>query len=229
MIPGQGRLAHLGGAGRLEAGQQERRLDLRAGHRQFVAHPGQPAAPDGQRDEPAAVTPVDPGPHQTEGVDDPAHGPAGDRRVARQHRVERPPGQEPGQEPDRSAGVAAVHDHLGLGQAVEPAAPDDHHRPDPLSGDHCLPLRARSVAHLDTEGLDGRPGPDDVVAVGQPPQPAGTRGQRGEEQRPVGDGLVARHPQPPPQGPGAGEHQFGGQLRGTRVEGRHPSSRRLVW
>ena len=41
--------------------------------------------------------------------------------------------------------------------------------------------------------VDGLPGPDDVVAPGQPGDGRGALGQGGQQQGPVGDGLVAGH------------------------------------
>ena len=87
--------------------------------------------------------------------------------------MEGPPGEEPGQQPDRRAGVAAVEDGLRFGEPREAGPPHDHDGIGPLAGDDGLGLRTRPAAHLDPEGLDGGPAADDVVAVGQPPQSAG--------------------------------------------------------
>ena len=140
VVTGQGRLGHLGGAGGLEAGQQQRRLHLGAGHRPVRgACPGRSppridSGVSGPPSRPSMRAPMTP-----QRVDHPAHGPAGDRRVAGQHGVERPAGQEPGQQPDRGPGVAAVDDGLGLDEPVEATAPDDDDRPDPLPGHAASP------------------------------------------------------------------------------------------
>ena len=196
VVTAGGRLGDLGGAGGLQAGDEQGRLHLGAGHRQIESGAGQVAAPDRQRDEHPALPAVDAGAHGPQRLDHPGHGTAGQGRVAVEDAVERPAGQQPGQEAGRRPRVAAVDDGFGLAQAVESRAPHAGHA-------------VGGGADLHAQGGDGGAGAADVVAVGQAADAGCPVGHGREQQGPVRDRLVTRQPQPPDQGAGAGQGDLG--------------------
>ena len=182
--PGADLLPHHRLALGAEAGEQDRRLHLGAGHRHGVVDAVEVAAVDDQGRQAASVPAVDAGAHQPQRPGHPVHRPAGDGLVAGQHGhpVER--GAQAGQQPDGGARVADVDDAVGLVQAA------------PAAGDQVARRRP-------PRGPRPRRGADHVVARRQPPHDRRALGQRPQHQGPVGDGLVARHPHRAPQRPAA--------------------------
>ena len=177
-----------------EPGQQDGRLHLGAGHRHVVVDALEAAAPHGERRQAAAVAPVDPGAHPAEGVGHPVHGPAGDGRVAGQHRQPVEAGAQPGQQADGGARVADVDHPVGLVQAG-PAAGDRGRRrrspPWPGRRPRCGPRR--------------RPG----RAPGRPRCPRPGRPGAG----PGGRSTCRPAPAPSPQRPSALDRAGGSRQR----------------
>ena len=98
------------------------------------------------------------------------------------------------------------------GVQPRPAAVDDHRR--------------AVVLHLGPEGHDGAAGAGHVVAGAETGDGGGALGQGGQEQRPVGDGLVPGDGQGAGQGPAtAHRHGVGGTVRRSGSGGRGPAHR----
>ena len=126
VVAGGMRLAHVGLAIRVQAGQQQRGFHLRACDRQAGVDALQrPSAADAQRR--AAAIGFDQRAHRRQRLDHPPHRPLRQGRVADQHAVEALPGQQPGQQPHRGAGIAAVQRFGRWLQAVQAHAMHDAH------------------------------------------------------------------------------------------------------
>ena len=106
MIPCCGGLDDDGLARRMEAGQQHAALHLCAGDVGPVGDALKRGALDRQRRPP--VVRMDGRPHFGQRGDDPAHRPAGQRRVADDGRAERVRRGQPRQQPHRGAGIGGV-------------------------------------------------------------------------------------------------------------------------
>ena len=182
VVAGRVRFGHRGFAVRVQAGQQDRRLHLGAGHRQRVVDACQrlPAVDVQRRG--TVVAGVDPRAHQRQRGGDPAHRPLRQRRVADQHAVEGLGGQQAGQQAHAGAGVAAVQRAIGRAQAVHA---DPVH--DPARG------RRRLDAHAHPR--EDRRGGAGVLALQETVDGGHPVGQGGEHHRPVRDRLVARNVQ----------------------------------
>ena len=207
MVAAGGRLDHLGHAAGLQPGEHERGLHLRAGNRQVVLAAGEVTAAHDERGELAAGTPVDTRTHRAEGLGDTPHRPAAQRRVAGEHRQVGPPGDQAGEHPHGAPGVGAVDHVVGLVQRRR--APSLHED------------GAGVALDRHAEPAECPPGPGDVVTTGEADDSGTTLGERGEEQRAVGDALVPRDPQPPAQGRRAVDPEPGREA--------HRSGVRAVW
>ena len=105
-----------------QAGEQQARLHLRAGHRRAVLDPAQLCAADGERRQ-AVVGRADVGAHQPQRFDDPVDRPLGNRLVAREGPFAvRLTGQPTGKDAHQGAGVTHVDEGMGLGAAQADAA-----------------------------------------------------------------------------------------------------------
>ena len=173
----------LGRARRLETREHERRLHLRARDRQLVPRPSELPAMDDERCVGAAGAAVDACPHGTQWLGHTAHRTLIERRVAGQHRKERPAGQHPRQETHRGTAVAAVEHAFGLAQPAEAGAHHAH--------------RIGVVLDLDAERLERGARRGHVVPGREVRDRAGTARQRRENQRTVRDRLVTGQPQRP--------------------------------
>ena len=113
----------------------------------------------------------------------------------------------------RRARVAAVDDGAGLGERVDARADD---------GDG----RARDVDPRRRARPSAAAGAAHVVAAGEADDAGPAVGDRGEQQRPVRDALVARHPQP---ARAAGADRAATSSVGCRHGHAHGSGVRATW
>ena len=202
--PGWNRFSHGGGAVRGQSGQQDRALHLGARHRWLVVDAPQTAAPHHQRRQPAPFAAVDRRAHGPEGLGHPVHRAPGDRLVTGQHGEPVDGGGPAGQQADAGARVAHVDRGARLRQPA--GATLDHH----LAGGAPTDGGAK-LAHR----LEGVP---DVLAGRQAPEHRPALGAGRQEEHPVGDRLVAGHPNPPMQTAGGGP----GNERARRHQGPRP-------
>ena len=167
------------------ARQQDRGLHLGAGNgRRVVDGRERRPARHGQRQQRvAAARPANDGAHRAQRLHDAAHRPAPERRVPVEDREQRPPGEQPGDQAGRRPGVAAVEDPLGLGEGVAARATRRGSRRARRARRRARPC-APSAAHHAGGGPD-------VLAVAGRGDPALALGQQRQEQRAVGDRLVA--------------------------------------
>ena len=193
-------LDHHGLRGRVQPGQQHRRLDLRAGDGRCIAHRhGVRRAPDRDRQQPA-LTRRDLGPEQPQGIGDPPHRPPRQAGVAGERRNDRRRRHRPHDEPHPGPGIAAVDHARRLGEAA-----DAH----PVN----RPCALAQPLDLGPERLHRARGVQHVLPFQKPGDPRLAHRQRAEDQRPVAHRLVAGHPRLPPQRSGAA----GGQRRGFGI------------
>ena len=134
---------------------------------------GSPAAAAGRRRGPSRTAA-----HAPERLDHPAHRPAAQRGVAGEDREPGHAGQHAGQQPQAGAGVAAVDDVVRLAQSL---------------GGGVTTTSRPLLADTGAEPLHRPPRRVNVLGAEQAAHPGLALGQRGEEQRPVGDRLVAGH------------------------------------
>ena len=171
-----------------EPGEQHARLDLRARDRKLVLDAGQRRAVDRERRE-AALARLDPRPHQRQRLGDPVDRAPANRVVAVELEarplLERQPA---GQQPHQRAGVADVDGSPGAMRVAQPA-PADH---------DLLGARLDDRAEL-LHGRERRAGVGGVEVVADPHR---LRRHRPDDRGAVGDRLVGRHREPPPQRPG---------------------------
>jgi hypothetical protein len=123
---------------------------------------------------------VDTRAHPRQRFGDATHGPARQRCVAHQRRVEGLARQQAGKQAHAGAGVAAVQRPVGAAQAVQSHAVNDA-----LARRGCLDRHAQLREH--------RGGGAGVLAFQETADARAAIGQRGQHQRAVRDGLVARH------------------------------------
>jgi len=179
VVAGRMRLDHLGHAFGIEPGEQQRRLHLRARHRQFVADAVQaPAAVDDERRQ--AVPRVDACAHAGERLGDAAHRPARERGIADERAVEALPGEQAGEQAHAGAGVAAIERLRTAAQAIQTHAVHD-----------ALAVARRLDPHAELRH-DGRGGAG-VLAFQETADARGALRDRSQHQRAVRDRLVARH------------------------------------
>jgi hypothetical protein len=95
--------AHVAG----EAGEQQSALDLGTRHGRRVGERAEPAAADRERECVAALF-LDFCPHGAERLRDPPHGPAAQRGIPGQGRLEALTREDAEHQPGRRAGIAAV-------------------------------------------------------------------------------------------------------------------------
>jgi len=112
---------------------------------------------------------------------------SGARALPGEHGEEILPGQQAGEQADAGAGVAAVDRLRRLGQP-----------PRPLAGD-LQPLGA--LVDRDAHGLHGAHGVETILPAAVAGDDGLAVGQRAQDDRAMGDGLVARHGDRAPQGP----------------------------
>ena len=125
VIAGGDRLAHRRHAVRPQPGQQDGRLHLGAGHgRPMVDGLERGVADHGHRQEGVASARMDLGAHRAQRLDDTSEGSAAQRIVAVEDVVAGQAGQDPGDQPSRRPGVAAVEDSVRFVEAVDPRRDD---------------------------------------------------------------------------------------------------------
>ena len=197
-------LVHDGLAHGEEAGEQDGRLDLRAGDRHGVIDPVQAPAPDRQRRQLAVLTAQHRRAHQAQRLGHAAHRPAAQRLAAGQHAGERLARQDARDEPDRRAGAGAVQHISRLAQAAQADAVDGQRALVVLIDLHAQRPHAaeRRLAHVGVHPAVNR-----GVALGQ----------RAQQQRPVADRFVARHRNRTAQRAGGVDDEF---LHEVRFSGR---------
>src|SRR5947209_7882753 len=140
-----------------QAGEQQARLELRAGHRHLVGDPLQGRAVNGERGV-APVASLDLGSHLAQRLGDPIHRAPADRGVA----VERPApaalaGQPPGQQAHERARVAHVDGRVGLARLAQTGPP--HHQ---------LVVASFDEGPQDVDGVEGGGGVGRREKVGDP-------------------------------------------------------------
>ncbi len=156
-------------------------LHLGARHGQIPAEgmQGPASRKEGERRERPPGPRLDAGAHGAERLHHPGHGPARERGVAGHHREEGQAGEHARQEPQGGARVAGVEHPRGLGEPAKAGAADGQGA-------------VRRLVDGDAELPEARPGGHAVAGRERPPHDARPPGHRGEEERPVGDGLVGR-------------------------------------
>ncbi len=177
VIAAGNRFAHGRAPARAEPGEEQRRLDLGARHRQAVVEPAKARATDDERSPPLCAR-QHAGAHALEGLDDARHGPRAQRRIPGQDGEARPGGQDPGEETHRGAGVAAVDHLLGLGGLPR----------------HSLDLGERTAARdARAEERDGGEARRAVVAGVRVEDAGRAAREPAEEDGAMGDRLVPGH------------------------------------
>ena len=170
-----------------EPRQQHARLDLRARDRQLVLDPGERRAVNGERREPALAR-LDPRAHQRQRLGDPVDRAAADRVVAVE--LEARPLLE--REPTRAAAASACpRCPTSIG------SPGAHRVAQPASADHrARRARCSTIAPsvCTAASVELRVGGVEVVA-----DPYRLRRHRADHRRAMGDRLVGRHRDAPPQ------------------------------
>ena len=186
VVAGGMRLAHVRLAICVQARQQQRRLHLRAGHRQGVVDAAQRlAATDPQRR--AAILGLDHRAHRRQRLDHPPHRPRRQRRIADQHAVEALARQQAGEQAHRGARIAAVQRPVRGLQAMQAHPVDDADA-----------VRRRLDAHA--EPTEDRRGRARVLALEEALDAGRALGDRAQHDRAVADRLVAGHRQFAAQG-----------------------------
>ena len=163
----------------VEPGEEDRRLDLRARDRQLVGDRAQRPALDPERQVP--VVGLDAGAHAAERLGDPLHRPAAERGVAGE--LELLPllaREDPGEEADEGARVGAVDRPAGSDEPSQALAEDVQ----------------RVLAVLVDGDPEGANRLDRRLGVGRAAEAGDARlavADRAEQDRAVGDRLVAGH------------------------------------
>ena len=162
-----------------QAGQQDGRLHLRAGHPRRPVDALQRAALDTQRRQAAFALPADGRPHELERLGHPVHRPRERDSSPTSSVVQAKPATRPA---SSRMEVPEFPQSSGCAGLVQPASPAVQHEQLPSAG----PL------DLDTHRLYGGQRGGDVGAVGEAVDDRGALGERGEEHGPVRDRLLAR-------------------------------------
>ena len=179
VVAGGDRLDDRGGAGGVEAGQQDGRLDLGRGHRQLV-YDGYRVAGAGEGEgQAAAPGAVEACSHALERGDDPAHRPLAQRGVAGQAGDHRRGGDQAGGEPGAGAGIAEVDRVVGRAKAANADAAD-------------MPAAVAPALDRGAERGHGAGGVDHVLGFEKAGNGGLADGERPQHQGAVGDRLVAR-------------------------------------
>jgi hypothetical protein len=177
VIATRDRLADHGRPGaRVQSGEEQARLDLRARDRKLVPNRGERASLDDERS--VAVGRLDPSAHLAQRPRDPLERAARERLVADELEPAVLTGEDPGQEPHQRSGVPAVDRTLRWAQPPQAGAGHPHELALELDA---RPERSDSVGRR----VRVRGGPE-------PGHRALPLGDRGDEESPVGDRLVAR-------------------------------------
>ena len=131
VVAGRLLLDHHRLAGRVQPGEQHRRLHLRRGHRRRVLHRHR-VRRAGQRDrQPPAAPPARLGAEERQRLGDPPHRPAAQAGVAGEGRGDVGRRHRPHDQPHAGAGVAVVDHVLGLLEAADADALRPASRPGP--------------------------------------------------------------------------------------------------
>ena len=214
VVAGRFLLDHRGRAGRGQARQQHRRLELRRRHRRLVFDRHRIAGALHHRRQAAALANLQrAGAHLLQRIEDAPHRPRAQAGVAVEGHGDRAAGHGAHRQPAAGSGVAEIERRRRLGEAADADAP---HPPGPLAG----------ALDDGAERLHGVGGADGVLAL----QHAGDAGfadrQRAEDQGAQRNRLVAGHAHAAGQRPRAA----GGQRRGWDglVHGGSPASWRSV-
>ncbi len=177
------RLDHRRGTVRVEPGEEQRRLDLRA--RDFGGHtpPGEPRpARDAHRR--ATAIGLDPCPERAQGLRGALHRPPHQGFVADEHAVERLRRKQAHEEPHGRTRIAHVERRGGRAQAVQPDAVDLH------------ATRSRPT-HGDAHALDRAERREAILTLEETLDPGRARRDRTQHQCPMRDRLVARYDEAP--------------------------------
>ena len=161
------------------AGEQDRRLHLRTGHRQVVLD-GAQVHPAVDRHRRAIILGGEPAPMARSGTADALHRPAAERGIADERRIEFLCSEQPHEEPHRRSGVAHVQRLRRRLQAVHANAM--HHE---ASGP------ALFDAH--TEALQSRKRRQAIRALEEAADLGIALGDAAEHQRAMRDRFIARH------------------------------------
>ena len=177
-------LDHRGAARRVKAGEKYGRLHLRRRHGKAV-NDGEKVrgAADDERERGAIRLGLGLQAHGGKGREHPAHGPPPQGGIARQFDLHIVAGDDAEHQAARSAGIAEV-ERKGRGAHAADTLP-------PHSDPAVRPL------HPGTERGEGVGRRRDVLGLEQPGDPGRARGERAQDQRAMGNRLVARHPHPP--------------------------------
>ncbi len=179
MIARDGGLDHRRVAFGAQPGQQQRRLELRARDRHFIADTVQ-GHPTGNSHRRPSVAGVDRRTHRAEWHCNAFHWPAHQRLVADQHRIECLRTEQPHEEPHRGAGIAHVERCGRRPKAIEACAFDnDLARPWPPD----LHAQRGHGAHRG----------EAILALEKSADARGARRNGAEHQCPMRDRLVTRN------------------------------------
>ena len=208
MIARLRRLGDRGLAIRLQAGEQQRRLHLRAGDVEDVRRAVQRSSVDDERRAAVAARAADRRSHARERIGDTPHRPASERGIAVEPTRERTAREDTAEEAHGGARVAAI-DRLRRRHEAVPAAPVDAQLVAALVDDD-TERAARGLRRLI------------VLAPRKTPYGRLAAGDRAEEERAVRDRLVARHRDRAAQRPARGRdrdrtHGFRARAVGRRV------------
>ena len=173
------RLRHPRRAVGEQPGEQQRRLQLRARHRQGVINAMQRAAMNNQRRR-TRLAGGDFRAHQGERLGDAAHWPLHQRTVADQHTIKRLPGKHARKQTHTGAAVADIQRRDRRAQPVQPRTVNRH--PPGAVVDNLHPHRLK-CAH----------GGETILAFKKTADLGRPLCQRTEHHCAVGNGLVARH------------------------------------
>ena len=180
MVAGRMRLDHGGDPGRIQPGQQDRRLHLRGGDRQSVGDRNRRPCTDHGHRQPCSVPGHELRAHPDQRHGHPRHRSFHQRGVAGHEGSQAMGGQHARQQPRGGAAVAHVQDFRRLGQAADPDAMDQ-------------PRAVLAPSGLGPEGAHCRHRPQHVLALQQSFDLSRSDRLRTQHQRTVRNRLIARH------------------------------------
>ena len=216
VVPRRPRLDDAGHAGRVEAREQHRRLDLRRRHGHLVGNGHRRLGADDGDGQAAARSGNKPGPHALQGRHHALHGARRERRVAGQEAGKRVRRQKPHQQARRGARVAHVENRTGLDETAD-AAPLDP--PDADSIHHGVPF------YRGTQGAHGVRRSQHVRRFQQSLDPAFPDGDTGDHQGAVRDRLVSGNLGSAAQRPAGVGNELGHALATPKIRDPAPAPR----
>ena len=191
MVTALGWLPDRGLAFGEQPGEEHGRFHLGARDRGGVRDPAQAAAGDPERGQAASLAPGDPRPHPPQRVRDAIHRPPADGRVPGEHGVKPLASEHAGEEPQGRPGVADVQDLVGLPEGAAPK----------FQGGPLLLL------DRDAQGAQTPQGRARILGWEKPEDARRAPGDRPQDRRPMGDGLVSRHAEDAPERSPRGDHE----------------------